>query len=186
MSTELVFICGLSTVFYFSSRLACWFSFPSHKVHVVFLFAFTSLVGKKRLLPACHFRGISLCWLVANSMGFGSEAMQQRHHGAWNTYPELLISWLSRSKRTDGKGSAQLHPLKKPLVNSWSSLHLLVVHWRTCYLPLQSQTHPNSDTSCGQTLNAWVLNRERTILQIQTAVPSDKIFKLELRHDWIF
>lgn len=135
MSTELIFICGLPTFFNFSSCPACWVSFPSHTVHIVFLFAFTSWVVMKRLVLACHFRGISLYWLLANSMGVGSEAMQQRHRGTLNTCPELLISWLSRSEKTDGKGSAQLHPLKKPLMSSWISLHLLVVLRRTWYLP---------------------------------------------------
>lgn len=113
MSTELAFICGLPTVFYFSSRPACWFSFPSHTYHIVFLFAFTSQVGKKRLVLACHFRGISLYWLLANSMGSGSEATQQRHHSAQNTCLELPISWLSRSKRTDGKGISTVTPIKE-------------------------------------------------------------------------
>lgn len=179
MSTELIFICGLSSFFNFSSCPACWVSFPSHTVHIVFLFAFTSWVVMKRLVLACHFRGISLYWLLANSMGVGSEAMPQRHRGTLNTCPELLISWLSRSEKTDGKGSAQLHPLKKPLMNSWISLHLLVVLRRTWYLPPPSQKHPHSDTSCCPTLNAWVLGRGPYF----KSKPSDKIFKSELRHD---
>lgn len=119
--------------FLFMSCLLGLLSFP-HSSHSL-PFAFTSWVVMKRLVLACHFRGISLYWLLANSMGVGSEAMQQRHRGTLNTCPELLISWLSRSEKTDGKGSAQLHPLKKPLMNSWISLHLLVVLRRTWYLP---------------------------------------------------
>lgn len=110
MPTELIFICGLSTFFNFSSCPACWVSFPSHTVHIVFLFVFTSWVVMKRLVLAFHFRGISLYWLLANSMGFGSKAMQQRHHSTLNTCPELLIS---RSKRTDGEGISTVTSIKE-------------------------------------------------------------------------